>query len=276
MADPDPAEYDESGTETADGDGGGGNFLTNRIGPLPMWGWLVVAGGSFFLFHYLKNRNSGSSVATLPTGSILNGSGVQPTSDTGSSSPTVITPSGLPQTAADQWIQYATQILTQELGYSSPAVNTALQDYASGGGSVNSTDYGIIEAAIKIIGNPPNPLPLPTIAYPTPNPVGNPPQTKQGWVDTIDNYNVIGNIVKVLHPPSGGEVYVTDQGFVYALNGANYYGGTNRGAIGGPIASHITTAYLNPKNGPNGYTLVNANGQTYNFGANIHYAGTPY
>lgn len=269
--DPDPAEYDASGTEEQDQNSG--NFLTNRIGPLPMWGWLVVAVGSFVLYRYLKNRNSNSTAGvTLPTGTLLDGSGatITPSSDTSGTG--ITTPSGLPETAADQWIQYATSVLTQDLGYSQTQATEALQKYASGT-PLSSTDYNTIEAAIKIVGNPPNPLQLPTIAE-TGGPSTGPPQVQRP--DVISNYNVIGNIVKHLQPPTGGDIYITDQGFVYALNGAAYHGGTNAGAIGGPASDHITTAYLNPKNGPGAYTLVNNYGQTYNFGPGITYAGTPY
>lgn len=77
--------------------------------------------------------------------------------------------------------------------------------------------------------------------------------------------SIIGNIVATIDEGLGKVVYVTSHGFVYTEGGAQYYGGTNHGSIGGTYGENIASAVAT-KDG--GYTLVNTTGQTYNFGPN--------
>lgn len=78
------AEYDSYGdpVEEIQNDGSGGNFLTKKYGPLPVWGWTILAAASVFvIYRYtgLFGTSTGSATTTsnttLPaaTGDILNG-----------------------------------------------------------------------------------------------------------------------------------------------------------------------------------------------------------
>lgn len=73
-----------------------------------------------------------------------------------------------------------------------------------------------------------------------------------------------GNIIATIPAPGGGSWVVTSTGAVYAEGGAQYYGGTNTG-IGGAVGEDITGASAVA----GGYQLVNAQGQTYDFGTGV-------
>ena len=48
--------------------GGGGNVLTRKVGPLPMWGWMAVGlliAGLYYLYN--KNKSSNSTAQTTAT-----------------------------------------------------------------------------------------------------------------------------------------------------------------------------------------------------------------
>lgn len=48
--------------------GGGGNVFTRKIGPLPMWGWMLIALlVAVFYYLYKKNQSGSSSTAQSPS-----------------------------------------------------------------------------------------------------------------------------------------------------------------------------------------------------------------
>lgn len=159
-------------------DNSGGNFLTNRVGPLPMWGWFAVVIGAVIVWKVMHRSSSTTGTGTVgaannaaslfgtegfstnsagqlvdnATGNIL---GVVNGGTSGGSS------GGTGTTTAEQWFANAQQTLFN-LGYDSNAVDQALQDYAAGK-KLPSNEYGIIEAAIRLTGNPPAPFHLPQL-----------------------------------------------------------------------------------------------------------------
>jgi hypothetical protein len=44
-----------------------GNVFTNKIGPLPMWAWLVIAAGIVIGFAWYKSKSAGSAAAASTT-----------------------------------------------------------------------------------------------------------------------------------------------------------------------------------------------------------------
>lgn len=44
--------------------GGGGNVLTRKIGPLPMWGWAAIILGVVLLYSYRQKSNQAQQAAT--------------------------------------------------------------------------------------------------------------------------------------------------------------------------------------------------------------------
>lgn len=152
-----------------------GHGLTARLGPLPMWGWIVVIVGAVIVYKIIKDRNSSASTsgtvgaannaASLfgTEGFSTNSAGQLVDNATGdilgsigggtSSSP------GTGTTTAAQWFSNAQQTLFN-LGYDSGAVDQALQDYASGN-QLTPGEYGIVEAAVRLTGAAPSPIGVP-------------------------------------------------------------------------------------------------------------------
>lgn len=126
----------------------GGNFLTHRIGPLPVYGWIVAAIGAYLLYHWLKNRNASSTQATTPD------SGITPSlasSPDGGSPPT--TQPGMTNTVpVEAWLSRATHNLAT-LGYDPKLVETSLRRYLSGE-QLDEQEWHVVEAAINTSGQP--------------------------------------------------------------------------------------------------------------------------
>src|SRR5271157_2566696 len=144
---PDDPEYNEENATQGE-DEGGGSFFTNRLGPLPVWGWLAVLVGAAGLWWFL-HRNSASS--TVP-GTLLVGNNAGGPSDIGVGTGTTPTTSS---TNAD-WVSQAYQYLVNSLGYTTTDVTNALQAYGAGQ-PLNQQEYNIVENAINGIGAPPIP-----------------------------------------------------------------------------------------------------------------------
>ena len=68
-------DFDEYGDSVEPEEGG--NFLTKKVGPLPTWGWLLVAVAAWYVYKkgYLSSLTSGltgsSTQTTNPTGDII-------------------------------------------------------------------------------------------------------------------------------------------------------------------------------------------------------------
>ena len=48
---------------------GGSNPLTHKLGPAPVWGWLLAILGAYLIYHYLKGGGGGSPTLPATTGS---------------------------------------------------------------------------------------------------------------------------------------------------------------------------------------------------------------
>lgn len=157
---------------------GGGNFLTHKLGPLPMWGWFVVVIGAVLLYKILKGRSS-SAASTTASGTVqgannalgmfgsegfsTNSAGEVIDNATGDILGTFggATGSGTGTTTNQGWVNAAQQALFN-LGYDNTLVDTALQDYESGQ-ALPQNEYNVIESAIHLVGNPPSGMALPQL-----------------------------------------------------------------------------------------------------------------
>lgn len=108
--------------------------------------------------------------------------------------------------------------------------------------------------------NPGSPMPAPVPKPAVPDPRPTLPVTLPGMGLTP----ISGQAVAVVQQPGGGEDIVTNQGAVYAIGGAGYYGGTNPGSIG--AGWHAGTIIGAAPLAGGGYALFNQLGQSYNFG----------
>lgn len=266
-------------------DSGGGNFLTNRVGPLPMWGWIVVVVGAVVVWKIIKDRqnasasgsgtvagqnnaaslfgtegfstNSAGQLVDNATGDILGNSplGTGGTGGTGSGT-----------TSASQWFATAQQTLFN-LGYDSNAVDQALQDFAAGN-QLPQNEYGIIEAAIKLTGNPPTGVGLPELlpqptgggggsAPPPPAPPAVAPALPS-WLQSAMTSNGEYIVSTAFDNATGTWLYLTQKGGVYGGGYGSIFS-LKPGTFAGRTAQSITAL-------PNGgYTVTDTAGETYTF-----------
>lgn len=59
----------EAAPEQVPSSGGGGNPLTRKLGPMPLWAWMLVAFTVALGYAYWRNRQSSSAAATSSGGS---------------------------------------------------------------------------------------------------------------------------------------------------------------------------------------------------------------
>jgi hypothetical protein len=196
-----------------------GNALTHKLGPLPVWAWAAVLVGVVIVYKVIKSRQSASSTASGTVGGANNANSLfgtegfsvnsagqvvdNATGDILGGSQNISGGSAGSVSSGAQWFTTAQQTLFN-LGYDSSAVDQALQDYAAGN-PLPQNEYGIIEAAIRLTGNPPTGIALPELSS-TPAPpaaaaAGLPPVNAQSFPLTVlfgqynpGDYTKIGTI----------------------------------------------------------------------------------
>lgn len=132
------------------------NLLDKSVMGFPIWMVAILGAGAYFIVKRFKSNSSGSPtiLTTVPNG----GSGAANGATTGSS---ISSNSSSPLSSLESWISNAQNAL-QNLGYDTIASNSALQDYVAGNG-LTATEYGIINAAQRLIGSAPG-IGSPTLA----------------------------------------------------------------------------------------------------------------
>lgn len=242
------------------------NPATRKIGPFPLWVWIVGVGG-VALVLYRKRAAAGQPQAQLPTpigGAVDPATGLPTDPVTGLPFNTS-QPSTVNMTLTD-WVAHAFKALTGA-GVSPALANKALYDYAQGN-SLSDPEAGAINKALGLVGMPPVTLPffgnIPTSGG-TPGGTQKPPP-----VPTSGGRRIL----PIAGPPSGrtpGEriveviradkygpnagYYLTNFGGVYAVGGAPFIGAAyNR-------ARSFVDIILNSS----GYTLVDSTGHRYTF-----------
>jgi hypothetical protein len=158
---------------------GAGNFLTQKVGPLPIGVWMVAALG---IYLYLKNKSAAAAKNTGPTAvtpagtvgttggigsSDMSGGGGGSTGNTGTSGSTT---AGQYQTN-DAWGRAAVNYLVS-IGEDPTVANSAITQFLASQ-NLTADQQAMVNLAIQSLGAPPN-LPQPGTAPP---PVNNPPGT---------------------------------------------------------------------------------------------------
>lgn len=157
----------------------GGSGLSRHLGPLPLWAWVAVIIGTVIVYKIIKDR-SASAATTTASGTVgaannanslfgsegfsTNSAGEVIDNATGDILGTfggATSGTGSGTSSYEAWATNAQQALFN-LGYDNGAVNQALQDYSSGQ-ALPQSEYNIIEAAMKLVGNPPSGIALPTL-----------------------------------------------------------------------------------------------------------------
>ena len=282
-----------SHSEAKPGSKAGGNVLTHKLGPLPVWGWFAVGLTMYILYKHFKGSSSNANAATTPAGTLINpdgslagsgGAGI--TGSTGTTTPVSTTP-GL------DWITQAYQAL-QNLGYDNGTISDALSKYAAGQ-PLTPSEFGIVESAFNLIGAAPSQLGNP-IAAPV-NPAGgagtgtggggvSAPAAPTSAGPGAGPPNLPASLVQLM--TAGGEhivdteynpvfnewTYLTNLGGIYTLNpnGTNNSTGFFGSIFSTPNANwkvgqtQIRTAQNLRINSNGGYTVVDTAGESYNFG----------
>lgn len=156
----------------------GGNFLTHKVGPLPVGIWMLAAAG---IYWYLKKKNAAAAstgpTAVTPAGTVgttggigssdSSGTGGGSGGDTGSSGSTTV---GQYQTN-DAWGRAAVNYLVS-IGEDPTVANSAVTQFLASQ-NLTADQQAMINLAVQALGAPPN-LPQPGTAPP---PVNNPPGT---------------------------------------------------------------------------------------------------
>lgn len=123
--------------------GGGGNILTNRIGPLPGWAWLVAV--ALLAYLYMRNKSNQSnqqaqSQAQSSGGSVLTNSAGQPIDYL--QQETVATPVQNPDTQGQ-----GTGPQMNHQHYHNQGTITPVTGAASGSDSLSTTENGTASPA---------------------------------------------------------------------------------------------------------------------------------
>lgn len=147
----------------------GTGLLTRKLGPLPGWGWALLAGGAMGIFLYLRNRNAQPQVSTgtdTATGDVQ-----APLQTTGFGTlvpaPTTVVP-GTPPTN-EEWVQSALAAMAiADPFLDAAAAEAALMQYISGG-SLSPSQAAYVSLARALIGAPPIAIP-PKNTAPPPRP----------------------------------------------------------------------------------------------------------
>jgi hypothetical protein len=110
--------------------GGGGFSLGMKVGPLPLWGWIVALGAGYLLYKHFAGSSSSSSTTGATTGS---------TTATGEPSETVTEPGGYSYTgpATGQ----LPGLSTTGTGVTTPGTTGTSPTPGSGGNSTTSDAY---------------------------------------------------------------------------------------------------------------------------------------
>lgn len=128
----------------------GGNPVTKKAGPLPVWGWFAVAGGTYLVYRYLKAREA-AGAATAASGTT---GGTLIPNDIGLPSTTSTSAAGTFSSTAD-WTQAALTYLTGQ-GLDSADAYNALTSYINGN-CVSAAGYQAVASALSSsdVGLPP-------------------------------------------------------------------------------------------------------------------------
>jgi hypothetical protein len=172
-----------------------GSGLGHKLGPLPVWGWIVIAGVGVVGYLYLKNAGGGSVGAgvsgALPPGTpFTGGNGTPATTTSTPATTTTVTPM-----SNTTWLQTVASQVAKQLQLPESEVRLYLGEYLNGGqpsGSSQATSLftKVIDAANTIMAAP-NP---PTGGQPGNSPYG----SQASWWNDIQNFLPSGTSHSIL------------------------------------------------------------------------------
>jgi hypothetical protein len=210
--------------------GSDGNVLTHKLGPLPTWGWISIAGGGLIAWRLYSNSKSSAASASASATS--------------------------PTTAADQVPYFINQVFTSR---SAPAAPSSAS--SSAGATTSSTSSAPVPTNPAPVGSATQPKPTTTLgawSYPAPTGLQVYDQAKTGvrlsWNAvtgpsgqhpnsyTVATYNAKGQLVDQFDTTAGNTNTAE-----YGKGGKGLPKGTYHSNVwgnGGPVAPpHATVQY---------------------------------
>src|SRR4051812_10340914 len=153
----------------SDGGGGGSGVsfsLTKKVGPLPVWGWCVLAIAAVLIYKHYRPKAPAEDAAPEPAGGVANPeltapptSAIQPNNNVGSPGENNGNIWPQPETNTE-WKALALAKLTSLNSWGAYQITNALSAYL-GGAVLDSTQQPIVDTALKMIGPPPQAVPVP-------------------------------------------------------------------------------------------------------------------
>lgn len=130
-----------------------GSVLEKQVGPFPMGVWVALVGGGLGIAWYVNRKGGGTPAAATPTEATGSGDFATVGADAGASAPTVTDTS--PQTN-DEWGKRAIDFLIAS-NYDPSVANQAVNLYLING-TLNIQQTAMINAALRKLGSPPQPV----------------------------------------------------------------------------------------------------------------------
>lgn len=180
--------------------------LTRYVGPLPVWGWVVLGGGGLFLVKKLKGTTGLTSLLGSSSGT---GTDAQAAANSGTSA---AQDAGVSPTDNSSWASDAIQYLESQ-GYTSSQAQSAIGTYAAGG-TIDPSMATLVDNAVQGVGPPPQ-LIFPTASAATLNSTTTATQTTGAGAGTPVGSSGTASL------PS----YVVQHQTTYGANGAQYKAG---------------------------------------------------
>lgn len=148
-----------------------GNFLTQKVGPLPIGVWMVAAGG---VYWYVRKRNAGSEsgpTALTPSGRVGTTGGIGSSDMSGGGSRDSDSTTAGQYSTNEAWGRAAINYLVAR-GVDPTVANSAITQFLASQ-NLTTDQQAQVNLAIQALGSPPNP-PQPGTAPP---PITTPPGT---------------------------------------------------------------------------------------------------
>jgi len=132
--------------------------LGKKVGPLPVGVWIMAVGGGLIFAWYMRSRGGSAEESAEPGRSTVTAPGIGGAAGGGGGSGGGDTTR--PATN-EEWYQQAHQRLMATGLYDALIVDTALKAYLSGSRQLTTQEQTIVSHAIRLIGPPPVPTPVP-------------------------------------------------------------------------------------------------------------------
>jgi len=159
--------------------------FTEKLGPLPVWGWGLIGGGVIVVGYYLFNR--GGSAATDSTVVYTDATGYRTSGNPGVDAGS--TPDGYGETNA-LWLTRASRQVAEMSAASVTDVYNALKKFLAGE-TLTEKERGYVDTATKTVGLPPEGVEGISPVTPSPGtPTTTPkrfPTTNTQWIVTTSN-----------------------------------------------------------------------------------------